>query len=148
MSTREHYLAFAQGSNNRDLSALPKAINTSFQSSFEVPVPEGADDVTCSFVLSSVSGASVVLMKVEGTPDGSMWVPVKSLTNEVINGDEVEYDLLTAVYKTINAANGLGGAPSYRISTMEKVRVFFKTDAGTAEIKAIFSFKRRSRYVY
>lgn len=148
MRNREHFLAYAQGSNNRDFSALAEAVSDSYGSGFEIPVPEGSDEVSCYLDVSSVSAASSLFFAFEASPDGNIWAQVQARTNEVISSPDVEYDMLNATYKIPSLVNGKTAVFSFRMATSEKVRIRLKTDAGSCNVKGIFVFSKRDQYVY
>lgn len=139
--TREHFLAWAAGTNYKDFSAAELVLQNTYQDGFVIPVPTGAFAVTLFCNVIAKNDTNTINLKLLDSPDQTIWAPAQVRTNEVIAAPNVSYDMLDSVYNMIGVVTGMQKAFRWNLTMSEFIKLSITGDgAAPATFKGIFVF--------
>lgn len=138
--SRQYYVAFSDDADYTNMASGPEATTTSYVNGPTLPVPKGAELAEIILACDGAVADSVISMKVETSPNASVWSPVPMLGNTVAGVTEVEADILESVFREPAPVDQEACSFQISVLTANYLRLKLKGDVGGTPVKAYVVF--------
>lgn len=141
---RDHYLAWASGSNPKDFTASEKVLSNAYGDGFEISAPKGTMAVTLYVEVVAANDSTLIELQFKDSPDGLIWAPSQIRTNEVIAPPIVSYDMMDTTYNIVSPSSGDVKPFTWLLTMSEFIKLSIKGDgANPATVKARYVLEVR-----